>query len=292
MAILVDTRHAARRPGADGLGGSLPRASQPLARDERRGWRYPGQGRAGRRGHPCLRHGRLGGDRDRRQHRDGLRSRPRSPPTRCMRRSTPASGPSSASPRAFPRTRCCASTPSSTGRDVRAHRAELPGRALAGEGERRDHPGGDLPRGGDRARLALGDAHVPDRPRAHAARARQLDDRRDRRRPRRRLVVPRDPRPVRGRSADGAGRHGRGDRRRRGGEGRRVHRVRDDEAGRRLYRRVHRAARKDDGARRRDHLRLGRAPRRRRRKRSRRRASVSARRRPRPRSSSPRSPRQ
>ena len=62
-----------------------------------------------------------------------------------------------------------------------AHRAELPGRALPGEGERRDHPGRDLPRGRRGPRLALGHAHVPDRPRADAARARQLDDRRDRR---------------------------------------------------------------------------------------------------------------
>ena len=70
-------------------------------------------------------------------------------------------------------------------------RAELPGRALAGQGERRDHPGGDLQRGLDRARLALGHADLPDRPRADRARARQLDDRRDRRRPGRRLVLHR-----------------------------------------------------------------------------------------------------
>ena len=95
---------------------------------------------------------------------------------------------------------------------------------------------------------------------------------------------------VRGRPGDRVRRHGRRDRRRRGGEGRRVHRGEDDEAGRRLHRRLHRAAREDDGSRGRDHLRLVRAPRRGRRKRSRRRASASAPRRPRPPSSSPRSP--
>ena len=54
------------------------------------------------------------------------------------------------------------------------YRAELPGRALARQGERGDHPGRDLPRGLRRPRLALGDADVPDRPRADAARSRQL----------------------------------------------------------------------------------------------------------------------
>ena len=66
------------------------------------------------------------------------------------------------------------------GRDVVLDRAELPGRAVAREGERRDHPGRDLPRGLGGARVALGDADVPDRARADAARARELDDRRDR----------------------------------------------------------------------------------------------------------------
>ena len=44
------------------------------------------------------------------------------------------------------------------------------------------------------------------------------------------------------------------DRRRRGGEGGRVHRGRADEAGRRLYRGLHGPARQDDGSRRGDHL--------------------------------------
>ena len=49
-------------------------------------------------------------------------------------------------------------------------------------------------RGQRRPRLALRHADLPDRPRADAAGARQLDDRRDRRRPGRRLVVHRHPR--------------------------------------------------------------------------------------------------
>ena len=74
---------------------------------------------------------------------------------------------------------------------------------------------------------------------------------------------------LRGRRGDRGRRHGRRDRRRRGGEGRRVHRGRDVEARRRLHRRLHRAARQDDGPRRRDHLRHRPVPRRRRRRRSR-----------------------
>ena len=58
-----------------------------------------------------------------------------------------------------------------------------PGVALARQGERRDHPGRGLRGGLDRARLPLGHADLPDRLRAGPARARQLDDRRHRRRP-------------------------------------------------------------------------------------------------------------
>ena len=56
--------------------------------------------------------------------------------------------------------------------------------------------------GNDRPRLALGDADLPDRQRAGPARPRQLDDRRHRRRPRRRLELHRHPREVRGRPGD------------------------------------------------------------------------------------------
>ena len=52
--------------------------------------------------------------------------------------------------------------------------------------------------GCDRARLPLRDAHVPDRARAHAARPWELDDRGDRWRSRRRLLLHRRAREVRG----------------------------------------------------------------------------------------------
>ena len=74
--------------------------------------------------------------------------------------------------------------------------------------------------GEHRPRLALRDADVPDRPRADPDGARQLDDRRHRRRPGRRLVLHRRAAALPGRPGDGVRRHGRRDRRRRGGEGR------------------------------------------------------------------------
>ncbi len=73
MAILVDYGHAPRRPGPDGLRGPLPRAAQPIARDERRRGRDAGKGRPGRRRHPRLRLGRGRRRRDRREHGDGVR---------------------------------------------------------------------------------------------------------------------------------------------------------------------------------------------------------------------------
>ena len=90
---------------------------------------------------------------------------------------------------------------------------ELSRRALAGQGERRDHSRRDLQRGIGRPRLALRHAHLSDRPRVDAARPRQLDDRRHRRRSGRRILVRRRAREVRGRSRDRADRDGRRDRR-------------------------------------------------------------------------------
>ncbi len=108
-------------------------------------------------------------------------------------------------------------------------------------------------------------------------RLRQLDDRRDRRRPGAGHRLHRRDRPVRGRSRDRADRDVRRDRRRRRGARGRVHRRERHQAGRRLHRRLHGAARQDDGPRRRDRVRLAAAPPRRRPRRSRRRASGSAR---------------
>ncbi len=135
-------------------------------------------------------------------------------------------------------------------------RPQLPGHPLAGQGERRHHPGGVLQAGQRRRRLALGHADLPDRQRAGPERLRQLDDRRHRRRPGPRHRLHRRDRAVRGRPGDRADRDVRRDRRRRRGAGRRVHRRARLQAGRRLHRRLHRAARQDDGPRRRDRLGL------------------------------------
>ncbi len=108
--------------------------------------------------------------------------------------------------------------------DVRLVGPELPGRAVAGQGERRDHPGAVLQARQRRRRLALGHADLPDRQRAGPQRLRQLDDRRHRRRPGPGLVVRRHHRPVRGRPRDRADRHERRDRRLGGGGGGGLHR--------------------------------------------------------------------
>ena len=94
-------------------------------------------------------------------------------------------------------------------------------------------------------------------------------------------------REVRGRSRDRVRRARRRDRRQRGGEGGRVHRRADDEAGARVHRRLLGAARQDDGSRRaRSSPERPERPRRRSR-RSKPSGSRSARRRPRSRNSSP-----
>ena len=121
----------------------------------------------------------------------------------------------------------------------------LPRGALTREGERRDHSGRDLPggaRSGSRSgTLTYQIGHELTQLEAQTRR------RRDRRRSDRGIVLPGDPRALRGRPPDGTGGHGRRDRGRRGGEGRGVHRGGDVEAGRRVHRRVHCAAGKTMG---------------------------------------------
>ena len=139
-------RHEARRPGPDRHRGLVPRAPQQALRHAGRRGRHPGQGRPGRRGHPGLRHGRRGGRRDGREHDDGLRPGAlrrrrdlrggrRGHRHRDLHRRGPAGARDAARLHLHP----------AEGRDD--DRPELPGRALAREGERRDHPGRDLPRG-------------------------------------------------------------------------------------------------------------------------------------------------
>ena len=126
-------------------------------------------------------------------------------------------------------------------RGVKLLGPNCPGRALAGHRERRHHPDPRLRAWLDRARLPLGHPDLPDRQRARPGRGRQLDDRRHRRRPDRRLELHRRARAVRGRPRDRARRDGRRDRRGRGGEGGPLHRRAHAEAGRRLHRRLREA---------------------------------------------------
>ena len=201
MAILVDRETRLARPGPDRQRGPLPRPAQPRVRHERR-----------RRRHARARRGRTS---------RGSPSSARSPTPSPRPARTPRS---SSSRRRFAAdavyeavdagiaTVICITEHIPVHDMLRlarlrprarrdADRPELPGRALAGQGERRDHPGRGVRRRAGRPRLALGHADLPDRLRARAARARQLDDRRHRRRSRVGSSLRRHPRPLRGRPA-------------------------------------------------------------------------------------------
>ena len=150
----------------------------------------PGKGGTDLEGIPIFDTVARGGRRDRREHDDGLRAGALRG-GRDLRGGRRRDRDRDLHRRRAPRPRDAARLQLHPAEGDHDARPELPGCALAGQGERRDHPRRDLPRGRDRRRLALGHADLPDRPRADAARARQLDHRRDRRRPRRRLVVHR-----------------------------------------------------------------------------------------------------
>ena len=143
MAIIVDRDTKLVVQGLTGSEGSFHGL-----RNKRYGTQVvagvtPGQGRPGRRGHPRLRHGRRRDRGDGREHDDGLRPGPlrrrrdlrggrRGNRHRDLHRRGPAGARDAARLHLHP----------AEGRDDA--RPELPGRALAGEGERRDHPGRDL----------------------------------------------------------------------------------------------------------------------------------------------------
>ena len=137
-----------------------------------------------------------------------------------------------------------------------ADRAQLPRHPVPRQGQRRDHPGLVLQRRQRRGRLALGHAHLPDRQRAGPERIRQLEHRRDRRRPGAGHRLHRRHRDVPGGPGDRADRHVRRDRWRRRGAGRRFHRRPGDQADDRLHRRLHGSAGQDHGPRRGDRVRV------------------------------------
>ena len=139
-------RHAARRPGHHRARGLVPRDAQPRLRHERRRRGDAGQGRRGRRRDPGLRHGCATRSPRPARTRRWSSSRRASPPTRSSRRSTRGSRRSSASPRASRPTTCCASTTTCGREGVTLIGPNCPGVPLAGQGERRDHPGRDLQR--------------------------------------------------------------------------------------------------------------------------------------------------
>src|SRR5205085_9976205 len=121
---------------------------------------------------------------------------------------------------------------------------------------RRNHPLGDLAAGNGGARLPLRNADVPDHARALRSRHRTVHVCRHGRRPRPRHRLHRDARALRSRSGNGSHRADRRDRRRRRGASRALRRRPRLQAGRRLHRRLHRAAGEADGPRGRHHHRV------------------------------------
>ena len=232
MAIIVDRD---TRLVVQGLTGSegLPRTAQQRLRHERRRRRHAREGRPGRRGDPGLRHGRRRGRGDGREHDDGVRAR-------ALRRGRDLRGGRRGHRDRHLHHRGHARARDAAGLQLHPRRAGVtmigpncPGVLSPGKANVGIIPAEIFREGSIGLVSRSGHADVPDRPRADAARPRQLDDRRHRRRPGRRLVLHRRPRALRGRRRDRVRRDGRRDRRRRGGEGGRVHRGRDDEARRR-----------------------------------------------------------
>ena len=98
------------------------------------------------------------------EHGDGLRARRRSPPTPSTRRSTPACTPSSWITEGVPAHEMLRIHAYIRANGVPHARPELSRRALAGEGERRDHPGRDL-----HARRTSASCRAPERSRTRSA---------------------------------------------------------------------------------------------------------------------------
>ena len=194
---------------------------------------------------------------DRRQHRRWCSCRRRSPPTRSSRPPTRASSTIICITEGIPAHDMLRVYNYLAGHRLAADRAELPGRAVARQGQRRDHPGALLLARAASALLSRsGTLTYQIGNELAQLRRRQLDHRRDRRRPDHRQLVHRRDLALRAGRPDRADRDGRRDRRRRGGETAEYIAEHVTQAGGRLHRRLHRAAGQAHGPRRRDHLGL------------------------------------
>ena len=190
-------RHAARRPGPDRARGL---ASTAL-RNRAYGTNVvagvtPGQGRPGRRGDPGLRHRRRRGRPRPARTRRWSSSRPASPPTRSTRRSTPGIGTVICITEGLPAHDMLRVYNYIRPQGVTMIGPNCPGVLSPGKANVGIIPAEIFREGAIGLVSPLGHADLPDRPRADPARARQLDDRRHRRRPGRRLVVHRRPRAA------------------------------------------------------------------------------------------------
>ena len=162
--------HEAGDLGADRPPGPVPRQAQQGLRHGPGGRRHPGEGRRAGRRRPGVQHDAQGRCRDGRQHGDGVRAAP-------VRRGCDLRGGrrrhrhDHLHHRGNPRARHAAGLQLPARHGHAADRAQLSRRAVSREGERRHHPGGFLLARRRGPRVAIGDAHVPDRLRAGPARA-------------------------------------------------------------------------------------------------------------------------
>ena len=142
MSVIVGTDTKLCVSGITGREGTFHTLNNQRYGTERRRRRHARQGRPGRRGHPGLQHLPRRRRRDRRQHGDDLR------PAAVRRRLDPRGRrrghrDDHLHHRGHPRPRRAAGLqlPQGPPPGHAADRPQLPGRAVAGQGERRDHPG-------------------------------------------------------------------------------------------------------------------------------------------------------
>src|SRR6478672_3524065 len=242
-------RYEVAGPRHDRQGRHVPHAPEPGVRDQRRRRGDARQGRAGRGGHPRVRHRGRSGRGDRCEHLHDLRR----PAVRL--RGDPRGG------RRRHRSRRLhhgGHRRSRHGRGARLPhrhgdhigRPQLPRRDQPRVRERRHHPRRGVRPGTRRVRQPLGHPRLSDRVRAHVRGDRPVHLYRDGRRPCARDRVHRFARPVRGGPRHRSDDHDGGDRWGRRGARRLVHPRTRREAGRRLHRWVRSPRRQADGPRR------------------------------------------